>query len=195
MYTVSPENKISERIYKTSIPKLFYIENTIHTDDRGFFREVAIISELNTHLDFPFEIKQINHARSKQNVVRGMHAEYWNKLITITSGSAYCVFVDIRPDSSTFGKIEYMILGESGLKGSLFISKGIANSVCAIEPIVDYLYFVDMAYKDKDVTKDKEFSLFDPYLQIQWPLKKEEMIISERDKNAPNLAELFPEKF
>lgn len=195
MYGLTPENKISERIYKTDIPGLFYLENTHHEDDRGFFKELAIIPELNTHLDREFVIKQINHARSKENVVRGMHAEDWNKLITITSGTAYCALVDIRPESKTFKHIEYVTLGEDGLSGSLFISKGIANSVCVTNSMVDYLYFVDLEYKNKDASKDREFSLFDPDLGIKWPMQREDMIISQRDLNAPTLRDLFPEKF
>ncbi|NTU73040.1 dTDP-4-keto-6-deoxy-D-glucose epimerase [Candidatus Roizmanbacteria bacterium] len=189
------ENKITEHIYKTGIPGLFFLENKVCDDERGFFREVGHTPELNAVLDFEFEIKQINHARSYKKVVRGMHAEYWNKLITVTQGTIYSAFVDIRPDSETFGKVEYIQLGENGLKGAIFISKGIANSVCVVDDPVDYLYFVDALYKDRDVTKDKEFSLFDPDVKIEWPVPKEQMVISERDQNAPSLRTLFPDRF
>jgi dTDP-4-dehydrorhamnose 3,5-epimerase len=195
MYSLAPENKLSEHIYKTSLPGLLYIDNTVYEDERGFFREVSLFPELNAQLDFEFSVKQINHARSKRNVVRGMHAEYWNKLITITSGTAFCALVDIRENSDMFGKVEYITLGNNGLKGAIFIPKGIANSVCVVEDPVDYLYFVDALYKDRDVSQDKEFSIFDADLNIEWPLKQEDMIISERDKNAPSLRKLFPEKF
>ena len=197
IYKPLDESKISERIHTTSIQGLYFINTPLASDERGFFREVALLPELETVLPFPFTVKQINHAKSEKNVVRGMHAEDWNKLITVAHGTALCVLSDIRPDSETFLKSEYFMLGfsQEAIPGSLFITKGIANSVCTIESPVEYLYFVDSLYKDRDTSKDQAISIFDPNLNIQWPIPKEEIIISERDKNSITLRELYPEKF
>jgi len=81
------------------------------------------------------------------------------------------------------------------LHGSLFIPNGIGNSLCAVKGPVDYLYYVDQLYKDRNTNGDKAISLFDPNLNIEWPIKREDMIISERDKNAVTLTELFPKKY
>lgn len=196
-YKAVEENKATDRIYKTSISGLYFINTPLSTDDRGFFREVAILPELQNILSFDFQIKQINHARSEKNVIRGMHAEDWNKLVTVVNGTALCVLSDIRPDSETFLKSEYFLLGSStdALQGSLFITRGIANSVCAVEAPVDYLYFVDALYKERDISKDTAISIFDKDLHIQWPISKEDIIISERDKNSITLKQLFPDKF
>lgn len=197
LYMPSDHNKVNERIYKTSIPGLYFIDTPIARDNRGFFREVAILPDLQELLPEHFEIKQINHARSEKNVIRGMHAENWNKLVTVAHGTALCVLSDIRPNSPTFLKSECFLLGfsEKATAGSLFITKGIANSVCAIEAPVEYLYFVDSLYRDRNTSKDKAISIFDPDLDIKWPIPKEEIIISERDKDAVMLKELFPDKF
>lgn len=197
VYRPTEENKISDRIHKTSIPGLYFIDTPLASDERGFFREVAILPGLQQILPFDFQIKQINHARSEMNVIRGMHAEDWNKLVTVAHGTALCVLSDIRPDSETFLKSEYFLLGfsETAAPGSLFITKGIANSVCAIDAPVEYLYFVDELYKERNTSKDTAISIFDPDLNIKWPIQKEKIIISERDKNSITLRDLLPEKF
>lgn len=197
LFRPTEDNKIADRIYKTAIPGLFYINTPIASDNRGFFREVALIPELQKVLPFDFQVKQINHARSEKNVIRGMHAEDWNKLVTVIHGTALCVLSDIRPNSETFLKSEYFLLGysENALPGTLFITKGIANSVCTIEAPVEYLYFVDALYKERDTTRDTAISIFDPDLDINWPIQKGDIIISERDKNSVSLRQLFPQKF
>jgi dTDP-4-dehydrorhamnose 3,5-epimerase-like enzyme len=73
------------------------------------------------------------------------------------------------------------------LSGCLFIDRGIANSVCVIDGPLDYIYCVDALYQDRDRADDVAISLFDPQLQIDWPLAKADMIISKRDSHARNL--------
>lgn len=196
-YTLEEKNKVRQGIYKSSIEGLLYISHATYKDDRGFFSEVARIPEVEEVTGISFSIKQINHARSLQNVVRGIHAEGWNKYITIGSGICFSAICDVRPNSSTFGKKEYFILGngEGALDGSLFIPSGAGNSMCVLEGPVDYLYFVDRLYKDRDKEGDVAISLFDTDLNVQWPIAREDMILSERDINSILLREKYPEKF
>ena len=190
-------DQVAEWVYKTKIPGLFYLKRKPFYDHRGFFAEIAhshVIEKL-THK--PFVIKQINHSRSDTNVVRGLHAEDWQKLTTIASGAAFCVLVDVRPDSPAFKTIEYFKLGfaKNALPGSLFIEEGIANSICVLQGPVDYIYCVDRLYRDRDPAGDVAISIFDPDLNIPWPIPKNKMILSDRDKNSINLREKFPDKF
>lgn len=196
MFLPNPDLEIAHGIYKTSLDGLFFIACVQHTDDRGYYSELVRIPELNQVRGTSFTVAQVNIARSNANVARGIHAEDWNKLVTVTQGTAFCAFADIRPTSATFGKVETVLLGhgENALQGSFFIEKGIGNSLCVTEGPVDYLYYVDALYKDRDTSFDQAVSLFDPDLNIAWPLSKEEMIISERDKNAIALKELIEEK-
>jgi len=193
-YHPSENNQISENIYRTSIDGLFYINVPKHNDDRGFFSEVVKFPELNSAIGYDFNVKQINLARSVKNAAKGMHAEDWNKLVTLTSGKAFSALVDIRPNSPTFKKIEYFMLGfdhenESG--NALFINKGIANSLLALSDEANYLYFVDKLYSERNKKDNLSISMFDPDLNIQWPIPKEKMIISGRDKTAIALKELM----
>ena len=183
----TPEIEIENGIFKTAIDGLYYIERTLHTDDRGFFSEVTRIPELDTIAGNQFVVKQVNHARSDINVARGIHAEGWNKFIFVTQGSCFAALADLRKDSSTFKAVETFQLGEGGLPGSIHVPMGVGNSYLVTQGPMDYIYFVDRLYADRDKSGDAAISLFDPELNIQWPIAKEEMTISERDRNCVSL--------
>ncbi|NMB56372.1 dTDP-4-keto-6-deoxy-D-glucose epimerase [Candidatus Beckwithbacteria bacterium] len=194
-YHPIPDLEIKNGIYKTKIDGLYFVSSQLHEDSRGFFAELCKIPSLNEILDKPFIIKQINHAHSQTYVVRGMHAESWRKLVAIVKGTAFCALVDIRPDSLTFKQVEIFNLGPQALYGCLFVPIGVANSIAVEKDEVEYLYFVDALYKDRNPKGDQAISLFDPDLQIPWPIEKEKMIISERDQKSVQLRDLYPEKF
>lgn len=196
-YQILPQNKIVEGVYSTNIEGMFYVEHKTFPDQRGFFSEILKTPEIEEVIGQPFQIKQVNHARSLDKVVRGIHCEGWNKFITITDGICFSAIVDVRPNSTTFGEKEYFLLGQGdeALDGSVYIPAGCGNSMCVIEGPVDYLYFVDRLYQDRDKAGDLALSLFDEDIAIQWPLNREDMILSERDINAITLREKYPEKF
>lgn len=183
--------------FKTSLDGLWYYHPKIFTDARGYYSELAHIPDIETVIGQPFPIKQLNIAHSETNVIRGFHAEQWNKMVCVSRGVAFCAIADVRADSPTFGKVESFVLGRSreSLPGTLFISAGLANSVCVVEGPVDYFYAVDQLYRERDTTYDVAFSLFDPDLAVPWPLNHEEMILSDRDRNSVTLRQKFPEKF
>ena len=178
------------------IKNLKFFKQNIFADDRGSYSELSIIPQVEKEIGEKFYIQQVNLSLSKKNVIRGLHAEDWNKLATVITGKAFSAFVDLRPDSPTFKQVETIILGPN--KGSenmsVFIPRGVANSFLVLEEPVNYLYCVDELYKTRDKSNDKAINLFDKDLNISWPLNKEEMIISERDKDAVSLRELFPDK-
>ncbi len=190
-YTPTPDNKVTETIHRTPIEGLFYLPFTPFEDNRGSYSELARLPELDDVLDTKFEVKQINLSRSKQNVARGFHAEKWRKLLTVLTGQAFCVFADLRPDSPTFKTVISVVMGNGDLHGSFFLPEGIGNSFCVIKGEVSYLYAVDQLYKNRDTSGDVAINMFDPDLDIQWPVERDEMIISERDKNSITLKEKF----
>lgn len=197
MDTFKPTNEVAKGIFSTNLNGIFYIAHSTFKDDRGFFSEVVRFPELEAITGQPFVVKQVNHARSDKNVARGIHTEDWNKYVTITQGVCFSAVADVRPESPTFGKVETFVLGhgENALDGSLYLPAKIGNSLCVLEGPVDYLYFVDRLYADRDKAGDLAISLFDQDLNIQWPIPKEQMIISERDMKAVTLRERFREKF
>lgn len=194
-FTPSDSNQIDTYVYQMPIEGLFFIEHKLFSDNRGFYSELSRIPEIDKQIDKPFAIKQLNLSHSKKNVIRGFHAENWNKLLTVTQGVVFGVWADIRPESATFGESVAMEVGKNNGTpwGSVFISSGIANSFCVLSDTADYLYAVDQLYADRDPSGDVAISLFDDHLAVEWPIAREQMIISERDLSAKNLSDLFPD--
>lgn len=196
-FSVEEAEELSPGVLKTYLDGLYFLPHSIFTDERGFYAELSRIPELEEVLGHEFITKQMNLAMSLDNVVRGFHAENWNKLITVTSGTCFSALADVRPDSPTFGNVQTFLLGseEGQLQGSLYITSGIANSLCVVEGPVHYLYAVDQLYRDRDTSHDVAISLFDEDLDVEWPIAREDMILSDRDKNSVTLRQKFPEKF
>lgn len=177
-------------IKKTSLEGLLVLERPTFADNRGFFREIFHLDELETVTGSPFKVIQANHSRSLPKVIRALHAERWNKLVYPMTGTVFIAVVDIRPESETFGQYETFTI-DDGDRKALFVPSGFANSVCVVgdEP-VNYLYLVDAYYTGSDT---RAVAWDDPDLAIDWPIKNP--IISDRDKNNPSLRQMFPEKF
>ena len=177
-------------IQKTSIPGLLVIKRPVFKDKRGYFKEILRMGYLTRIRGEEFEFKQWSHAMSLPRVIRGLHAENWNKIIYPVNGKMFAALVDVRPDSETFGKVETFNFDSDDQK-ALFIPGRVANSICVNgEEPVHYLYVVDAYY---DASDTFAIAWDDPDLGIKWPIRKP--IISDRDKNNPRLRDLFPAKF
>jgi dTDP-4-dehydrorhamnose 3,5-epimerase len=181
-------------IIKTSIEGVLILESETFNDERGFFREVFRKNDLLEATGIDFNAVQWSHSMSKPGVIRAIHTETWNKLVYPVTGILYAPIVDLRPDSETFSKVEYITIDnvKDEVKRAIFLpGGGIGNSICVLgEQDLNYLYLVDEYW---DNNKAKGVSWDDPDLNISWPI--ENPIISERDKKNPKLRELFPDKF
>lgn len=192
-YQANEQLKVAESLYKTKIEGLYFFQYPQFPDKRGLFAEILKPNLIQQHLNPSFQIKQVNFSYSQTHVVRGLHAESWNKLITVIGGEALCVLADTRQDSPTYKAVEYFNFNfnpQSKLVSGLYISKNIANSICVLRGPVSYLYGVDLLYSEHHPADDQAISLFDPELNIAWPLSKEEMIISKRDQESVFLKDL-----
>ena len=174
-------------IIKTDIEDLLLIKPKVFGDHRGFFLE--------THSERAFkeagiDIKfiQDNHSMSaKKGVVRGLHFQLppvaQTKLVRVTKGAVFDVAVDLRKDSKTYGKWQgFELTAENFMM--LLIPQGFAHGFCTLEDNTEFQYKNDNFY-----TPDQEGSILwsDPTLNIQWPI--DEVILSDKDKNAPNFAD------
>ena len=169
---------------------LYVIQRPIFPDERGFFREVFRLDKLKPATGMNFKPVQMNHSRSLPRVIRAFHAENWNKLVYPVNGEIFVSIVDIRPESPTFAQHEEFRLNDQN-RLALFISSGLANSICVTgSSPVDYVYLVDAYYDGKDT---RAVAWDDPDLAIPWPVK--DPIISDRDNANPSLRSLFPSKF
>ena len=178
-------------VEQTSIDGLLVVSWDTHGDDRGFFRQTYQVAELEGALGRPVELLQGNHSRSAPGVLRGFHAEPWDKLVYTARGTVMAAIADIRPDSPTFGESLTFLLGDPpGSRIRLFISQGLANSFCVVgdEP-ADYIYDVS-DYWRPDIVKPA-VAWNDPDLGVDWPVDQPEL--SAEDARNPSLRELFPD--
>lgn len=191
-YQADEKMILANNIYRTEIDGLFYLRYAKHIDDRGFFTQAMEVKQIRQEINPNFQIQQVNLSVSKSKVLRGIHAENWNKLVTVLSGQAQLVVADIRQDSPTYKKLVYFNINaneQNDFGESLYISAKLGNSICAIDGPVYYLYGVDQSYQERNKDDDQAISVFDPDLNIQWPFSRDELIISQRDLNSINLLE------
>lgn len=171
----------------TEIEGLYKVTYKVIEDDRGSVMEFYRQSEFKAAgLPSLGDRPQVNAPLSVKGTVRGIHAEYAHKLVSVASGKVYAVIVDLRKESKTAGKWQGFEL-ERG-KG-LFVSKGLGNSFQSIsdEPSV-YLYYFEQEWMPD--MPGSACNPLDPELAIDWPLPEGlGMIISEKDKANPSLSE------
>lgn len=173
------------KVKKTSIPGFYEIDLIVNGDSRGSFKENYQKEKLEA-LGLPsFEIKQNNISFNKDvGVTRGLHAEPWEKYISLANGKVFGAWVDLR-DGPTFGTTLTMVLTP---EKAVFVPRGVANGFQTLEENTAYTYLVnDFWSPDK---KYQSVNLFDPALKISWPIPKEQATVSDKDLVNPMLSEI-----
>lgn len=172
-------------VIKTEFPDLLIIEPVIFGDDRGYFFESyneKMLSQENVHIPFI----QDNQARSVYGVVRGLHFQVnpyaQTKLIRVLNGIIFDVVVDLRRNSPTFGKV-FAIELTSQNKKQLLVPKGFAHGYSVLSETAEVFYKCDEFYH-KECEGSVAFN--DPYLNIDWKVPKEKMILSAKDMSSPS---------
>jgi dTDP-4-dehydrorhamnose 3,5-epimerase len=176
-------------VERTSIEGLLVVRWATYGDERGFFRQTYQWGELSEALDREVGFRQGNHARSIPGVLRGFHAEPWDKLVYVARGTAMAAIADPRPDSPTFGAVETFHLGDPpGARIRLFVSDGLANSYCTYgDTEVDYLYDVTAEYRP---VGKRAIAWDDPDLAVEWPVA--DPVVSAGDRANPTLRQWHP---
>lgn len=174
----------------TAIAGLYVVHQPTHGDDRGFFRQTYVASGLEEALGRRPTFVQGNHARSAPGVLRGFHAEPWDKLVYVVRGRVLAVIADIRPESPTFGTALGFELGDGTDRKRLFVSEGLGNSYCVLadEP-ADYLY--DVTSEWSPGVDKRAIAWNDPTLDVDWPV--DDPTLSDDDRDAPTLRDRFPD--
>jgi dTDP-4-dehydrorhamnose 3,5-epimerase len=172
-----------------SISGLWVFERPTHPDQRGFFREAFRMAELEDAVGYRVQFLQTNHSRSSRGVLRGLHAENWEKLIYVPHGEVFNAVADIRPDSPTFGAVDTFRFSDS-YRPAVFLPRGLAHGYCVLSDAADYVYQVTAYY---DGTDTGAVAWDDPDLGVNWPL--DTPVLSVRDQHNPTLRELFPDRF
>ncbi len=173
------------RVEDLGLDGLKLIVPIAYGDDRGFFLE-SYNRERYRAAGIEVEFVQDNHSRSKRGTLRGLHYQSdpgQAKLMRVGAGRIFDVAVDIRPDSPTFGQWEGVYL-DAETHAQLLIPVGFAHGFCVLSDFADVLYKVSSVFEPKT---DRTISWCDPDIAIDWPVA--EPILSERDRDAPTLAD------
>ena len=172
---------------KLEIPDIIVIEPQSFSDDRGFFFESFKESEFASNgIDIKFV--QDNFSHSAKSVIRGLHFQKppkaQAKLVNVVSGKILDVAVDIRKNSSTYGKWVSQILSDEDHK-LLYVPEGFAHGFCVLSEEANVMYKVSSEY-----SPEHEGGIIwnDPKLNIDWSSLKP--IVSTSDSQLPLLENL-----
>ena len=183
-----PTTEFSARL--TDIPGLIIFDVTSVGDERGYFQEKFQKAKLvAAGLPESFNIIQNSLSYNKDaGVIRGFHAEPWDKYISVITGKVFCAYLDLRKGDS-FGKL---VTVEIDSNVAVFLPEGVANSFQTLEPDTYYLYSVNAHWSADNYDKYSFVNLGDPALNVAWPIPLVDSVMSERDKNHPMLADVTP---
>ena len=174
----------------TTLPGAVVIVPTVHGDERGFFLE-SYRREAFVALGLADEFVQDNHSRSARGVLRGMHLQIGAgiaKLVRCARGEILDVIVDVRHGSPTYGRWEAFTLDDRD-HHQLYVPIGFAHGFCVLSEVADVAYKQSAYY---DPALERGIAYDDPDLAIAWPSELE-LIVSDRDRSAPRLAEIAAE--
>lgn len=178
------------KVIETHLEGCFIIEPTVFGDSRGNFFESFNQQRFNELSGLNISFVQDNQSISQRGVLRGLHFQKGThaqaKLVRVIKGKVLDVAVDIRPESSTFGKVFSIELSGENNK-QLFVPRGFAHGFSVLENNTIFAYKCDNYYN-----KQSEGGIIfdDPSLNIDWKLNKDEIMLSDKDKELKSLKEL-----
>jgi dTDP-4-dehydrorhamnose 3,5-epimerase len=172
----------------TKLEGCYIIEPKIIEDDRGYFMESFNEQTFQNGTGTSVHFVQDNQSFSTRGVLRGLHYqtdEYAQaKLVRVLKGEVLDVAVDIRPGSPTFGQHEAVLLSGENQR-QFFVPRGFAHGFLVLSESAVFFYKCDNFYN-----KESEGGILfnDPALQIDWNFPEADLIISDKDKVQPTLA-------
>ncbi|WP_427117774.1 sugar nucleotide-binding protein [Pseudarthrobacter scleromae] len=171
----------------TPIPGVVIYDLPVHGDSRGWFkenwqREKMVAAGLP---DFGPVQNNISF-NDKAGTTRGIHAEPWDKFVSVATGRIFGAWVDLR-EGPSFGVV---FTAELDASKAIFIPRGVANSYQTLEDNTSYVYLVNDHW-----SADAEYTflnLADETAKIQWPIPLDEAEVSEKDSGHPRLPDVRP---
>jgi dTDP-4-dehydrorhamnose reductase/dTDP-4-dehydrorhamnose 3,5-epimerase len=176
-------------IETTAIPGLMVVHMPVHADNRGWFKENWQREKM-VALGLPdFGPVQNNVSfNARAGATRGIHAEPWEKLVSVSTGRIFGVWVDLR-EGDTFGALFTL---EVGPETTVFVPRGVGNAYQTLEDSTTYSYLVNDHWSPQARKGYTFVNLADQTLKIDWPLALDGADISEADLAHPPLTEVVP---
>ena len=171
---------------ETMIKGVYIIDVKTYGDHRGYFMETYKETDFRAAgLDYAFV--QDNQSSSRKGVLRGLHFQRTHpqaKLVRVLRGEVFDVAVDLRGGSETYGQwVGVLLSGEN--KRQFMIPRGFAHGFLVLSDEAEFSYKCDEVYHPED---EAGILWNDPDVAIDWP-DAGEIILSEKDRNNPTLAQ------
>jgi len=178
------------KVHETNIPGLVWLDLPVYGDNRGWFKE-NWQQEKMTPLGLPnFGPRQNNISfNATRGTTRGIHAEPWDKYVSVATGKIYGAWTDLR-EGDTFGQSFELEIDPSK---AIFVPRGVGNAFQALEDGTAYSYLVN----DHWVAGGENYAflnLSDVSAGIQWPIPLSEAELSDKDRAHPFLSDIKPMK-
>lgn len=174
-------------VVKTRLNDCVIIEPKVFGDHRGFFLETFQAERYAEQAGITLPFVQDNHSRSGRGVLRGLHFQInkpQGKLVRVVRGEVFDVAVDLRPESSSFGQWEGVLLSEENQR-QFWVPPGFAHGFVVTSDTADFEYKCTDYY---DPTDEGAIAWNDKDLAIAWP-EDLEMKLSAKDAAAPTFKE------
>ena len=169
-------------IIETGIKDLLIIKPRVFKDNRGYFFESFNIKEFEKK-GLSYNFVQDNQSYSKYGVIRGLHYQLnpyaQAKLVRVIKGKVLDVVVDLRKNSSTYGKTFSIELSDENFL-QLLVPRGFAHGFSVLSEEVIFFYKCDNFY-NKDAERGIIYN--DATLNIDWKIPEDKRIVSEKDLN------------
>jgi dTDP-4-dehydrorhamnose reductase len=177
------------RVLSTPIEGLLVVELEVHADSRGWFKETWQRAKM-VELGVPdFGPVQNNMSfNTTAGATRGIHAEPWDKFVSLARGRIFGVWVDLRPGPG-FGTAFTL---EMGVRTAVFVPRGVGNAYQTLEDETAYSYLVNEHWSLAAKESYTFVNLADETLAIDWPIALDQAEISGADKAHPRLDAVVP---
>lgn len=173
----------------TAIPGLLRVDLPVHGDNRGWFKENWQREKM-VALGLPdFRPVQNNVSFNAQaGATRGIHAEPWDKLVSVATGRIFGAWVDLR-EGPTFGTV---VTAEMGPETAVFVPAGVGNAFQTLVDATAYSYLVNDHWSAEARDSYTFVNLADEQLAIAWPIPLDQAECSEADRTHPRLEQVSP---
>lgn len=174
---------------KTPIPGVVLYDLPVHGDNRGWFKENWQREKM-LALGLPdFRPVQNNISfNEKAGTTRGIHAEPWDKFISVATGKIFGAWVDLRQGPS-FGIV---FTAELDPSQAIFIPRGVGNAFQTLEDNTAYTYLVNDHWSADAQSQYTFLNLADETVSVPWPIPLSQAELSDKDKAHPLLADVVP---
>jgi len=176
-------------VRSTPIPGLLELDLPVHGDNRGWFKENWQRAKM-VGLGLPdFAPVQNNVSfNAASGTTRGIHAEPWDKLVSVASGKIFGVWVDLR-EGDSFGQVHTLVMGP---ETAVFVPRGVGNGYQTLQGSTAYSYLVNDHWSAQARDSYTFLNIADESLGIRWPISLAEAELSEADRSHPVLSDVRP---